>query len=86
MRETDGMSASLLVDLSFVLLGLVVVAGCVGWLLRRRSPGGERARRRWIVDELARQEATYPGGTFTDDEYLARLEALEERWDDEHAR
>jgi hypothetical protein len=80
------MAASVLVDLSFIALGLVVVAGVLGWLVQRRSPNSERSRRHWIQAELARQEAAYPGGTFTDDEYMARLEALEERWDDEHGR
>ena len=80
------MAASVLVDLSFIALGLVVVLGVLGWLLQRRSPNSERSRRHWIQAELARQEADYPGGKFTDDEYMARLEALEERWDDEHGR
>lgn len=80
------MAASVLVDLTFVVLGVVVVLGVIGWLVQRRSPTSERSRRRWIQDELARQEAEYPGGKFTDDEYLARLEALEERWNDEHGR
>jgi hypothetical protein len=80
------MAASVLVDLSFIALGLVVVLGVLGWLVQRRSPNSERSRRHWIQDELARQEADYPGGKFTDDEYMARLEALEERWDDEHGR
>lgn len=73
---------SILVNLSFVILGLVVVAGVIGSMVGRRSPSGERSRRQWINDQLAAQEATYPGGRFTDDEYLARLEALEERWDE----
>jgi hypothetical protein len=80
------MAASVLVDLSFIVLGLIVVLGVAGWLVQRRSPGSERSRRHWIEAELARQEAQYPGGKFTDDEYMARLEALEERWDDEHGR
>ena len=78
------MNASILVDLSFIILGLVAVAGVIGWLVQRRSPDSERSRRHWINAELARQEEAYPGGKFTDDEYLARLEALEDRWDDEH--
>jgi hypothetical protein len=80
------MSASLLVDLSFIALGLVVLFGVIGWLVQRRSPTSERSRRHWIQSELARQEADHPGGAFSDDEYLARLDALEERWDDEHPR
>lgn len=40
-----------------------------------------RRRQRWISEELARQEAAAPGGRFSEEEYLARLEALEERWD-----
>ncbi len=78
------MSGTLLLDLTWILLGIVVVVCVVGWLRARRSPTGEGARRRWIDEELARQEAAYPGGAFSDDEYLARLEAIEERWDDEH--
>jgi len=83
---TSPMLASVLVDLSFIALGLVVLVGFVAWLLQRRSPTSERSRRAWIQAELARQEAEYPGGAFSDDEYLARLEALEERWEDEHPR
>jgi hypothetical protein len=78
------MDASLLIDLTFVVVGVVVVVGVIGWLVQRRSPTSERSRRHWIAAELARQEEAYPGGSFTDDEYLARLEALEDRWADEH--
>ncbi|MFZ4517151.1 MAG: hypothetical protein ACOYOP_02110 [Microthrixaceae bacterium] len=78
------MTGTVLADLGFVAMGLVAAAVFVVWLLQRRSPGGERSRRRWIQEELARQEAAHPGGKFSDDEYLARLEALEDRWDDEH--
>lgn len=79
-------TGSLLADLSFLALGVVVVVAVVAVVLQRRAPSGERARKRWITSELARQEAEYPGGSFSDDEYLARLEALEARWDDEHPR
>jgi hypothetical protein len=79
------MNGSILVDLAGLLFALVVVFGVIGWLVQRRSPSSQRSRRHWINAELAKQEEAYPGGKFTDDEYLARLEALEDRWDDEHA-
>jgi hypothetical protein len=78
------MGATLLLDLTAALLGVVVVVTVVAWVRGRRSPSGDAARRRWIDAELSRQEAAHPGGAFSDDEYMARLEALEERWDDEH--
>ena len=77
---------SVLADLSYVALGVVVLAAVLAGVWQRRAPSGERARKRWITGELARQEAAHPGGRFSDDEYLARLEALEARWDDDHGR
>jgi hypothetical protein len=79
-------TGSLLADLSYLALGVAATVAVVAVVLRRRAPSGERARARWITEELARQEAEYPGGRFSDDECLARLEALEERWADEHGR
>ncbi len=80
------MSGSALADVGFVAMGVVAAMVVVVWLVQRRSPNSERSRRRWIAQELARQEAAYPGGRFSDDEYVARLEALEERWDHDHGR
>ena len=84
MPDVPALYANALVDLTYIALGVVVVVGVVAVLMRNRSPRGDRSRQAWIESELARQEAAYPGGTFSDDEYMARLEALEDRWDDEH--
>jgi hypothetical protein len=75
----------LLQNLPYVLIGAAAIAGVVTWLARggARRPG-RRERAAWIEQQLAEQEAAYPGGRFSEDEYLARLEALEERWDDRY--
>jgi hypothetical protein len=66
-------------DLAWAIIALgAVVAGVVA--MRRGSP--DRRRQQWIEQELAAQEAEAPGGRFSDEEYLLRLEALERRWDD----
>jgi hypothetical protein len=70
-----------LADLSYIALGLVVVVAVLVVVVRGRSGSGDRARQDWINEQMARQEAAHPGGRFSEDEYLARLEALEERWE-----
>lgn len=66
-------------ELLWVLIaGGAVVAGVTA--MRRGSP--TRRRQRWITRQLAAEEARAPGGRFSDDEYLLRLEDLERRWDE----
>jgi hypothetical protein len=77
------MEGTILQNAPILLLGVAAVIGVVAVALRGRSGrGSDRERQQWILARLAEQEATYPGGRFTDDEYLARVEALEERWDE----
>jgi len=75
----------LLQNLPYLLIAAAAIAGVVSWLARggSRRPG-RRERAKWIEQQLAEQEAVYPGGRFSEDEYLARLEVLEERWDDRY--
>jgi len=81
------MDGTLLQNAPYVILGLGVLVGVVLVALRGRSGrGSDRDRQVWIESRLAEQEAQYPGGTFTDDEYLARLEALEEQWEERRGR
>jgi hypothetical protein len=68
-------------DLFWVAIALG--AAVAGWLtLRRASP--RRRRQEWIECRMAQAEATAPGGRFSDDEYLLRLELLEDEWEERH--
>jgi hypothetical protein len=68
-------------DLFWVAIALG--AALAGWLtLRRASP--RRRRQEWIEQRMAEAEALAPGGRFSDDEYLLRLEAYEEEWEERH--
>jgi hypothetical protein len=70
-------------ELLWIAIALVVlVAGAA--TLTRSSP--RRRRQEWINEQLAAQEATAPGGKFSDDEYLLRLEQLEDQWDEQQGR
>lgn len=67
-------------DLFWVLIALGAAFAGATVMYRGSS---RRRRQVWISEELARQEAAAPGGRFSEEEYLARLDALEERWDSE---